>query len=714
MREEGRRVRDKQETPDHGTSCPEEREIEHKGVTEGMKNSEKEHRTNPYTAPTVTAQPGDDQQYSEIPDDYYKYQNTATSPPAVSNTYWEIPDDYYNSRPASLHHYWEIGDEYYNYENTAGRPLSFPLTLQVPLSSGQYENVPSSASADEAPIRAVSRAKGDRTQGGDRRYAKLREGASDESLHSPNCDGTTRKGKIPTCPDKASGRVSQQASCSGDDQQYSEIPDDYYKYQNTATSPPEASNTYWEIPDDYYNTRPASLHHYWEIGDDYYNYENTAGRPLSFPLTLQVPLSSGQYENVPFSASADEASLPTVSGLDDILDRSYPMHYVAELQASSTCKITNVVVHFVSQRHPRAFPLNGTCHHLTRSGQGQLLNSDTTRRDDMRQFILTACLLGSLAVASSHIIPVSNAALYPYGPRTADILDARADDGTSGEQSLRIPFPFFGNTYNSLWVNTNGDISFGGAVTGYTPVAFPVTNNKVITAYFTDIKTNNHGRSGYIYRRETTDAGILARATTDIQTAYPADHGSFVATWVYVATWHEVGLYGASGDGQNLRNTFQLVLITNGCKSFTLLNYHQIQFLQGESNGGNGATGTGPNPAQVGINGGNGIHFTLHPYSKSTNLRHLPAWTDPAVPGPPGRWYRRTDLATIGDRPAVLVCPRSVHIKRRGDTCLKLHRNTLSYPDAKASCVRDGAELFNIRSRADNEWLTRLLRQWQR
>ncbi|CAH1238978.1 SNED1 [Branchiostoma lanceolatum] len=331
----------------------------------------------------------------------------------------------------------------------------------------------------------------------------------------------------------------------------------------------------------------------------------------------------------------------------------------------------------------------------------------------MRQFILTTCLLGSLAVASSHIIPVSNAALYPYGPRTADILDARADDGTSGEQSLRTPFPFFGNTYNSLWVNTNGDISFGGAVTGYTPVAFPVTNNKVIAAFFTDIKTNNHGRSGYIYRRETTDAAILARATTDIQTAFPADHGSFVATWVYVATWHEVGLYGASGDGQNLRNTFQLVLITNGCKSFTLFNYHQIQFLQGESNGGSGATGTGPNPAQVGINGGNGIHFTLHPYSKSTDLRHLPAWTDPAVPGPPGRWYRRTDLATIGDRPAVLVCPRS-YIKRRSDTCIKLHKKTLSYPDARASCVRDGAELFNIHSRADNEWLTRVLRQWQR
>ncbi|XP_066271678.1 sushi, nidogen and EGF-like domain-containing protein 1 [Branchiostoma lanceolatum] len=217
----------------------------------------------------------------------------------------------------------------------------------------------------------------------------------------------------------------------------------------------------------------------------------------------------------------------------------------------------------------------------------------------MRQLTLPACLLASLAVSLAQITPVSNAALYPYGPGTADILDPAADDGTSGEQSLSTSFPFFGKTYNSLHVNTNGAISFGTAVTGFTTSAFPVNNNTVIAAFFTDIKTSYTPRAGYIYHRETTDAGVLARATTDIKTAFPADHGSFVATWVYVATWHEVGLKGATGDGNNLRNTFQLVLITNGCKSFVLFNYDQIQFLQGATNGGDGATGTGPNPAQV-------------------------------------------------------------------------------------------------------------------
>ncbi|XP_078585793.1 sushi, nidogen and EGF-like domain-containing protein 1 [Branchiostoma floridae x Branchiostoma japonicum] len=261
-------------------------------------------------------------------------------------------------------------------------------------------------------------------------------------------------------------------------------------------------------------------------------------------------------------------------------------------------------------------------------------------------------------------------------------------------------------------VNTNGAISFGGAVTGFTSAAFPVTDNRVIAAFFTDIQTNHTGR---IYHRETVDADVLARATLDIRTAFPADNGGFVATWTYIATWHEVGMKGATGDGLNLRNTFQLVLVKDGCKSFVLFNYDQIQFLQGGSSGGDGTTGTGPSPAQVGINGGDGTHYTIHPYSRTTNLYNLPTWTDPAVSGPAGRWYRRTDQALIGNTPA-LVCPRNRYFRRRGDKCLQFFHTgrTYSYPEAKAVCADEGAELFIIRSQADTEWLTGLLERWNR
>ncbi|XP_019630334.1 PREDICTED: uncharacterized protein LOC109474484 [Branchiostoma belcheri] len=124
--------------------------------------------------------------------------------------------------------------------------------------------------------------------------------------------------------DRATGSVTEQASCSGDEHPYSEIPDEYYnkypntdtynkyentdtynKYQNTDTLPPA---TYWEIPDEYfnyYNTHPASLHTA--------HYENTTGRPLSCPLALQEPLSSGHDDEVrPVSFNAS-AALPMVN-----------------------------------------------------------------------------------------------------------------------------------------------------------------------------------------------------------------------------------------------------------------------------------------------------------------------------------------------------------------------------------------------------------------
>ncbi|CAH1272457.1 SNED1 [Branchiostoma lanceolatum] len=341
-----------------------------------------------------------------------------------------------------------------------------------------------------------------------------------------------------------------------------------------------------------------------------------------------------------------------------------------------------------------------------------LQSSSERRVDKMRGFILTACLLASLAVTSTQITPVSNAAFYPYGPGTSDILDDVGDDSSSAEQSLSISFPFFGNSYDSLWVNTNGKISFGERETGLSPITFPAEDKKIIAVYFTDIKTNYSPRSGHIFHRETTDAGILARATTDIQTAFPAEYGGFVATWAYISTFHEVAFFGSSGASRDLRNTFQLVLITDGCRSFALFNYDRIDFLQGSTNGGDGSTGTGPNPAQVEINGGDGIHYTRHPYSRTTDLYDLPTWTDPAVPGPPGRWYRRTDQPMIGDDPGQL-CPSGYTMNNNGDKCFKVQTHPLDYSTAMSGCAEDGAEMFNIRTQDANERIIEELSLYQ-
>ncbi|XP_035660878.1 uncharacterized protein LOC118405483 [Branchiostoma floridae] len=86
-----------------------------------------------------------------------------------------------------------------------------------------------------------------------------------------------------TAPD----RTAQQSSSSGDDPQYSEIPDEYFDRQNTSASTTrQTANNYNQIPDqyfNYYNTRPGAEHSYWEIPDEYYN------RYSTYPPRRRVP-----------------------------------------------------------------------------------------------------------------------------------------------------------------------------------------------------------------------------------------------------------------------------------------------------------------------------------------------------------------------------------------------------------------------------------------
>ncbi|XP_078621925.1 uncharacterized protein LOC144888061 [Branchiostoma floridae x Branchiostoma japonicum] len=86
-----------------------------------------------------------------------------------------------------------------------------------------------------------------------------------------------------TAPD----RTAQRSSSSGDDPQYSEIPDEYFDRQNpTASTTRQTANNYNQIPDEYfnyYNTRPGAENPYWEIPDEYYNHYST------YPPRRRVP-----------------------------------------------------------------------------------------------------------------------------------------------------------------------------------------------------------------------------------------------------------------------------------------------------------------------------------------------------------------------------------------------------------------------------------------
>lgn len=97
-------------------------------------------------------------------------------------------------------------------------------------------------------------------------------------------------------------------------------------------------------------------------------------------------------------------------------------------------------------------------------------------------------------------------------------------------------------------MNTNGVISFLAPVSQYTPVRFPLGDQRRLVApYWGDVNTNNGGVVSY---RETTDTALLQRVSRDIRQAslYFSD---FEANWIFIATWDRVAFHGATGVMRN-------------------------------------------------------------------------------------------------------------------------------------------------------------------
>src|SRR5262249_50914227 len=100
------------------------------------------------------------------------------------------------------------------------------------------------------------------------------------------------------------------------------------------------------------------------------------------------------------------------------------------------------------------------------------------------------------------------------------------DDGSTsvidGSGAFPVGLPCYGNVYTTLFVNNNGNVSFGAPLTTYTPTAFPlpVSAPPMIAPWWGDFDTRNR-------------AGI----TTDDLVYYDISPGQFVATW-YAAGYY--------------------------------------------------------------------------------------------------------------------------------------------------------------------------------
>ncbi|XP_022531192.2 sushi, nidogen and EGF-like domain-containing protein 1 [Astyanax mexicanus] len=242
---------------------------------------------------------------------------------------------------------------------------------------------------------------------------------------------------------------------------------------------------------------------------------------------------------------------------------------------------------------------------------------------------------------------------YPFGEEHGDTVTIKQDDGGSGLVDISVAFPFFGDWHNGLYVNNNGLVSFLREVSQFTPVAFPIAGDRrVVAPFWADV---DNRQAGKVFYRESKDPAILKRSTEDIHLYFP-EFPLFSATWVLVATWHQVTYFG--GSSITPVNTFQVVLITDSKLSFTIFHYHNITWTTGmHASSGGDIAGLGGIAAQAGFNAGDGKRYFNIPGSRTDDVVEVETTTNV---GYPGRWVFRIDDAQVqvgSCNDSASVCP---------------------------------------------------------
>lgn len=166
-------------------------------------------------------------------------------------------------------------------------------------------------------------------------------------------------------------------------------------------------------------------------------------------------------------------------------------------------------------------------------------------------------------------------------------LDGRNDDGFQGAVNLGFDYTLFGTTYNSLYINNNGSVSFGDGVAAFDPNGPTGINAPIISPFFSDVDTRNP-LSGVVHYQLDTPGQL-------------------------VVTWDQVGRFSMRGD---LFDSFQLVLRSDTFATPT--GEGQIGFFYKTMDWQ--ASGTGATLAAVGFGDGAGNGQVLEGSTSQLNL----------------------------------------------------------------------------------------------
>lgn len=156
------------------------------------------------------------------------------------------------------------------------------------------------------------------------------------------------------------------------------------------------------------------------------------------------------------------------------------------------------------------------------------------------------------------------------------------DDEFSNVIVLPFNFSFYGTTYDSLYINNNGNISFDLPYSTFTANPFPDPTYNMIAPFWADVDT---------------------RSTNGGSVWFKLNPHSLVVVWDHVGYWNMM---------EDKLNTFQLI-ISDGQDTLVPAGnnvsfcYGDMQWTTGSAS--LGVNGIGGTPATVGVNIGNGLDY---------------------------------------------------------------------------------------------------------
>lgn len=142
-------------------------------------------------------------------------------------------------------------------------------------------------------------------------------------------------------------------------------------------------------------------------------------------------------------------------------------------------------------------------------------------------------IAGALLAASIFLPETAGASLYTSSIGNLVTGYSENDDGSFGALSLGFNINFFGTSYGSLYVNNNGNVTFGGSTSSYSPLPLNTQSTRpMIAPYWTDLDSRS---------------SLLASSGVYLT---QSEHQTIV-------TWKDMGYFNRNYSGMA---TFQLVL----------------------------------------------------------------------------------------------------------------------------------------------------------